>query len=209
MRRRRSFRRSGKPKRQLYWTGATLSLNQVELANAGFGEVVSSWFKWPSGLLDFGGSSQTDANEGLIQPSEETLVKTILSTNCTLNLQGVVQGHFMATGVFGLLVWDASTASAVDLDVVVDASGQVPNPARDLAADWIIRQPFAFTRDNFSIAPQEAIFITSRAMRKLPPRSGILAVFGYEDILASPEDSVEWDLQVDARMLFKSGHYSI
>jgi len=208
MRRRRSSRRSG-PKRKLYWTGATFSANQIELANAGFGEVMSAWFKWPSGLQDFGGASATDVNEGFVTASDETLVKTILSTNCTLNLQGVLQDHFLCTGVVGLLTWDASIVSANDVDVVVDPSGIVPNPARDYSADWIIRQPFSFCRDNFSIAPQESIFITSKAMRKLPPRTGILFVFGFEDILASPEESVEWDLQVDCRMLFKSGYYSI
>jgi len=186
-----------------------MSIQEVPLANAGFGEVISAWFKWPSGLVNFSSTDAQGSNEGAVEPSDETLVKTILSTNCTLNLQGALQSHFLATGVFGLICWDASPSSAVDIDVAVIASGQVPNPARDMGADWIIRQPFSFTRDNFAIAPQDSIFIASRAMRKLPPRTGILGVFGYEAVLGSPETEVDFDVQIDCRMLFKSGYYSI
>jgi len=207
MKRKSSRGRTGQ-KRKVYWTGATLSINNADLANAGFGEVATSWAKWPSGLLNFGGTTNP-ANEGFPEPSDETLVKTIVSANITLRLQGALQGTFLATGCFGLIAWEASTNTAVDLDSVINASGTVPNPARDWGADWILRIPATFTRDNFAIGNIAETFIVSRAMRKLPPRTGLLACFGFEDIFATPEDVVNWDAQFDMRFLFKSGYYSI
>lgn len=209
MRRSRTRRGSGRKARKSYWIGASLSIANVDFANAGFGEVATGWMKWPSGLLNFQTENPTEQNEGFIEPNDETLVRTIVSANCTLNLHGLVQLRALYTGVFGIIAWDAYTSTAVDLDSAVQPSGVVPNPARDMGADWIIRLPFSFTRDNFSIGNIAETFIVSRAMRKLPPRTGLLGCFGFEALLAPPDDVTSFDLQADIRMLMKSGYYSI
>jgi len=206
---RRSRRSRGSRKaRKVYWAGCTSSGQSVPFANTGFGDTFTGWAKWPSGLINFSGLDPVDQNESLATPSDETLVRTIISTNMTLNLQGVIQSSYPVTVALGLITWDAGVQTAGAVDGVILPSGQVPNPARDFGADWIMRQPFAFTRDNFSIAPQDATFIVSRAMRKLPPRTGILLVIGWEGLLFGPEDEIEIDWQTDIRMLFKSGYYS-
>lgn len=203
----RSHRRSAGKKRKMYWQGATFSANQVEMANAGFGETVSAWVKWPSGTLNFSGGSATDEGEGFPEQSDETLVRTISTLKVDAPVQGVLPGALLATFCFGMICWDATTVSAQDIDVAVNPSGTIPNPARDWAADWIFRVPVPFTADNFFGAPTDRLFLESRAMRKLPPRTGILGVFGYEDILAGPEEVIKWTWQLDLRMLFKQGYY--
>jgi len=160
-------------------------------------------------MLNFSGGSADEQGEGLMEASDETVVKTIISANVKANLQGVVQANLCATAVFGILAWEASVNTAVDLDVAVQPSGTVPNPARDFGADWIIRIPMTFTVDNFSIGNIADIFIASRAMRKLPPRTGLLGCFGYEAILAGPDAVLTWTWQYDIRHLFKSGYYSL
>lgn len=190
-------------KRKSYWTGFTFSGGQIELNNAQDGEVVCAWAKWPSGTTSF---QQGDTNSGqFITPNDETLVRTINSMNCTLNLQGVIQSSFEVTAVLGLITWDAQTPA--DIEAII-SEGLVPNPARQHGLDWITRLPFSFTRDNFSIGNIAETFIVSRAMRKLPPNTGILCCFGYEALLGSPELNLSFDFQLDTRMLFKAGYYS-
>jgi len=185
------------------WSGL-----QVEIGNAGFGETATVWAHWPSGQTDFSGGSATDEGEGLPVPAEETLVRSIISCKVDAPVQGVLPGALLCTACFGFLTWDATTVSAGDIDVTLNPSGVVPNPARDWSADWVMRIPMTFTSDNFFAAPVDRIFIESKAMRKLPPRTGLLAVFGFENILAGPEESVTLTWQLDARFLWKSGYYS-
>jgi len=205
----RSHRRRSGSKRKLYWSGATFSANQVGLANAGLGETVSFWVKWPSGLINFSGGSPTDAGESFPEANDETLIRLISSLKVDAPVQGVLPGALLATWCFGVIAWDATSVSAVDLDVAINDSGVVPNPARELAADWVFRVPVPFTSDNFFGAPTDRIFLESRAMRKLPPRTGLLGVFGYEDILATPEEVIKFTWQLDIRTLFKQGYYGV
>lgn len=200
MRRFSRGRRRSPNRRRSNWNSAFFQVQDVTLVNNG--EMVTGWWKWPAGLRNEGGSSLTEQE---ITPVDETLVRTIVGANVTLNLAGLLQAPRSVTIAFGLICWDASPVSAGDLDGVIASPGTVPDPSREGGAEWIIRLPFTYTRDNFSLGNQAESFIVSRAMRKLPPRTGILAVLGAFDGLGSSLDEINLDATFDGRMLYKSG----
>lgn len=207
MRGRRSSRRgSSRKARKSYWTGAVFAGQNVTLTNAVQpGEVATMWVKWPSGTTSFL-TGEVDSGQFVV-PNDETLVRTIMSSNMTLDLQGVIQSSYPVCVTVGLLTWESRTPA--DIDLVVNPPGLIPNPALDVGADWIIRQPFTFTRDNFSEGTIAELFITSRAMRKLPPLTGVLACVGIAAPIFSSEDqNLKIDWSVDVRQLMKSGYYS-
>lgn len=194
--------RSGGQRRKLNWQNGFLACRDFTLTN-NF-NTLTGWFKWPSGLRNEGGGGFSSQE---IVPVDETLVKTIVSANVTLDLFGVTQSAANVVCCFGLIAWDAGPQSAGDLDGALVDPLVVPNPAADGTAEWIIRLPFCFTRDNFSIGNIASEFISSRAMRKLPPRTGILGVLGVNMPLDNSTDNCDIDATIDVRMLFKSGAY--
>lgn len=201
--RRRRFRgssRSSGRRRKLNWTGGWFAGRNITLQNDG--ETVTFWAHWPAGLRNESGSGATEQE---LTSVDETLVKTIVSANMTLDLFGITQAQVNVIACLGFLAWDATTQSAGDLDGVVTPPGIVPHPILDHGADWLLRVPMAFTRDNFSIGNIAETFIVSRAMRKLPARTGILGVVGIEMPLDNSSDNATIDWTVDFRQLFKSG----
>lgn len=192
-------RRSG-PKRRLNWSGAWLSGRSVDLANTG--ETVTSWVIFPRGIRNESGGTGPDQE---ITSVDETLIRTIVGANVTLDLFGLLQAPVNVIACLGLIAWDATTQSAFDLDGVVQPPGVVPDPVTDAAAEWLMRIPFTFTRDNFSLGNIASEFIVSRAMRKLPPRTGILACFSQLMPLDGDQDVATLDFTFDFRLLSKSG----
>lgn len=208
MRRGRRFRRGSSAKRRsLNWLSSFLAVKQVELTSAGVagfndGDVICAWAKWPSRTV----VPSTDPGNvpAVITSSDETLVRTIVGAQVTLNLDGITQSPKAVQGYFGIIPWDAEFPA--DLAGVIAPWPAVPHPA-DGSRDWLIRIPFCFTRDNFALSNQASEFITSRAMRKLPASTGLLLCFGAFD---ATEDGAHhtWDVAIDMRMLYKSGTFA-
>lgn len=197
-------RRSSGPRRRNNWSSAFLASRSFTIPNDG--SVLTAWAKWPAGLRDQGGGVPTEQE---VTSVDNTLVRTIVGANVTLDLFGLTQTQVNVIGVFGLIAWDASQDAAGALDGVLTAAGEAPDPARDSSAEWVIRLPFTFTRDNFSLGNIAETFIVSRAMRKLPPRTGLLMCFGNLMPLDNSNDSANFDVTFDIRMLFKSGALAI
>lgn len=203
-----SFRRktrgsSRKSARKSYWAGAAFYGQDVELfSGPDTNDIASAWVKYPSGQVD---SVSTAGGVSPVQPrmiaSDETLVRTIVSSNVTLRLQGLLQAHMSVDVVMGLIAWDSNDPTELDGVVGLEAPSPIANPQ----ADWIIRLPFVYTVDNFSLAAQASEFITSRAMRKLPPNTGLLACIALENIF-DQENTFFIDWSFDFRFLLKSGY---
>jgi len=200
MRKRRAFRSGKSTRRKLNWSSAWFAGRSVEIPNDG--TTATAWLIWPRGLRNQSGGAAVDQE---ITPVDETLVRMIVGANVTLDLFGITQAAVNVTGVLGIIAWDAQQQSAGDLDGVVVGPGVVPDPVSDGGAEWIMRIPFTFTRDNFSLGNIASEFIVSRAMRKLPPRTGILACFSQIMPLDGSEDLATFDWTFDFRLLSKSG----
>jgi len=198
--------RSGRKSRKSYWNGFQFQGQEVSIQIApGQGTTASFWAKWPSQIPD--GSTGVETL-GFPTASDETLVRSITGANMTLRLRGVLQDTVIVSAVFGLIAWDSGPTTANDLELAINDPGIIPNPAIDWGNDWIVRLPFQFTRDNFSLTNQAESFIVSRAMRKLPPGTGILGILGGLSLLAEGTDALEFDWAIDGRLLLKSGYYS-
>lgn len=203
MRRRRSFRRGSSRKvRKVYWNGFNFAgVGQVLRPSFGHGDVASFWAKWPSGTPDFG-NDQID-NEGVQTPSDETLIKVLLNGQVRLPDQAALAPLLVTVG---LITWEARTPA--DFEAVI-TEGQIPNPAIEWSADWIIRQPYSFTLEGFFEIATTAQFQESRAMRKLPPNTGILCCVALGTPLGAVEDAITVDWIIDGRLCLKSGYYSV
>jgi len=205
MRRRRSFRRgsSSRKSRKTYWNGFVFAGHDVVLRPTfGHGDVATAWAKWPSGTPDF--SDGEIDNEGAQTPSDETLVRTLLQ--CAVNLPEALPTPLICTAVVGLITWDRRLPA--ELENVV-TNNVVPNPAEEWSADWIIRAPFAFVEPNLPLFSLTDLFQVSRAMRKLPPLTGILACVAIGNPLGAIEDEVTINWCVDGRFALKSGYYQV
>lgn len=206
MRRRRSHRSSRKSNRKVYWNGFVFGGASISFRPSfGRGDVATLWAKWPSNQQDFGTSSDVEGTEGFQTPSDETLVKTLLNSEVHWQVDNPPNDHKL-TIVVGLIPWMSRNATELE---AVQTVNTVPNPAYEWSADWIIRQPYVMSLPNFYKTATTAQFQESRAMRKLPPDTGILCCIGVGDPLGGTEDEVVLDWIVDGRLCLKSGYYSI
>lgn len=146
-------------------------------------------------------------NQGL-EPSDETLIHSLCAlavSRITTGLEGFnLPPDFL---FFGLIAQDAGTDPS-QLENAFGARTSVitpPLPGDDPEDDWIIRVPFGFLvpgQEMTNVTPQ---FAQSKAMRKCPPNTGILAVVQHIDPLGVIGNSTfSWAL--DVRYVVKSGY---
>jgi len=197
MRTRRKSRSGGKSRRKVHWIGSHQwhgDLGPVTLTD---GEVATSWAKWPAG------HANTDFFNFPDEPTEETLVRSIWSPYCTLEDNGVIPilSGFVRFCTFGLIAWDAVDPDA--LHRVINGVGSSPDPYYG-TDDWILRKCYVFVPGIEKLQlesgfPTTDVDSSSRAMRKLPPSTGILTCFSYH----SPKgaDLLSWG--VDVRLAVK------
>lgn len=196
MRRRTSHRRSGHrgPVRKSYWTGFIYQGQEVDLERRN--TVATAWAVLPGGVRN------ADTGQVVLE-TNQTLVRTIISGTVVLAPIGVVQGVNPTDVVFGLIAWD--TMNPGELDKVIVTSDAAPNPAEASGLDWILRVPFTFTEDNFELSIEADTFINSRAMRKLPPGTGILACIAGLNVIDPDPDPMTLSWSLDVRMMMKAG----
>lgn len=204
---RRSRRSTKKSNRKVFWQSAVFAGQDVPLALT---DVASFWAKWPSGLYD----PRRTSPEGSTSPtaSDETWTKCILQSTTQVPVQGVLPQTLPMEVVLGLIAWDAAnqaSADALELQVTNIADpGSAPSPALRADLDWIIRVPFCYIADNLFSFAADATFLVSRAMRKLPPSTGVLiCIAALQPLDAEATTTINWS--VDVRYLLKSGYYPI
>lgn len=200
--RRRSRRSSSSKVRKTHWEGGLFQGNlQFQTDLAGAYTWVSFWARWPSDFIE-----PSDATFPM--PSDETLVRSIVQIAMGTTADSIV--NF----VYGLIAFDGGrTPDFYETATFVQGSALVspPNPAVDYSEDWIIRQPIGLigllgeATAEYSFPMQAPTFVESRAMRKLPPGTGILGVLGGINVLSSePVVPLRWT--VDQRMAIRSGY---
>jgi len=204
---RKSARRGTTKRRKTYWNSSVFVGQGIDLTVT---DVASSWAKWPSALFDPRFTGPTGAPQ--LSPSDETWTRGVLNQTVELPLQGVVQEQLPCTVVVGLIAWDAaSQADAESLEEVVTSiadPGSAPSPTLRGDYDWIIRTPFCFTRDSIFSFAADATFLNTRAMRKLPPTTGVLwCISALQPLDTEATTTVGWTL--DVRFLLKAGYYGL
>lgn len=202
-RHRRSSRTS--KSRKTRWVGGLFQGSNVPFA-AGSPVIgtpytwVSFWARWPSGEVD----PQTDR----VTPSDETLVRSLVRSQIGVL---VTDGNILDM-VIGLIAFDGGDfpdfyeAAPFTSNVSMVAP---PNPIVDSDDDWIIRQPYhSVSAQGLPFVPpslEEHTWTESRAMRKLPPNTGILCVLGVANVLAlAPIVTLNWN--IDIRLALRSGY---
>jgi len=189
-------RRAGGKKRKTYWRGLQFAAQDANIDGA---LTASAWASWPAGYRD----PQSDE----LMPNDETwsrcLVGGIIEFQAASPPLSLLGPH---EAVFGLIAWD--TIHGEDFDSVIGFDA--PNPCFSPGLDWIMRIPFTYSRDGTQLVIAADKWIESRAMRKLPPGTGVLACVGHRDILVEPSESQgTFTFQFDVRYLLRSGYYNI
>jgi len=202
---RRKRRGSRSSARKTHWTWQGQRTSGIELQTADeFSqppEYVSVWMRWPSGFTD----PQTDHP----MPSDETLVRTIQNVIIGVNLGSLITGAIPTLhACWGLIAHDAGHDPTSYDGIVWNTTdiGAPPHPILDADMDWVHRVPAMFVADKTFQGPAVESFVQSRAMRKLPPGTGILGVFGGITIGATVDVIRTFDLGIDCRMAFRSGY---
>jgi len=200
--RRRAGRRSGKSSRKTHWTWTGIRASaSLDVGEGGDPEYFSAWVRYPSGFID--------PRIGHVMPSDETLVRMIVNANV------LFEGSDLTTAptspvhaCIGFIAHDGGHDPATYDAAVWAASslGAPPHPLLDADFDWTLRLPFIFTATKSFQGPGDRIFIESRAMRKLPPQTGILMVFGPLSIGGVANNPKGFDLGIDCRQALRSGY---
>jgi len=188
-----SRRRSGRTglRRAVEWGGAwfygsNLGLSPF-LVDA---DVASVWVRWPTGSAD-------PLNDGFIN-EEDTLIRIVTNWNVNSD-NGGAQALDPNNAYFGLIAWDA--IDPIQYDGVI-TQGVVPHPANH-SYDWVYRwnAPGLFQNTAGLITSGASdLTISSKAMRKMPPGRGLLAVFGVIDELGATNFwSWSWDVRFAAK----------
>lgn len=199
----RRFVRGRRSSRSSHWHPFLWqAFNQVIRVAAGESYWASFWARYPSG--------EVDPLSEQITPSDETLVRYIG--------QLVVAWDAISTSfespvsiVAGLIAFDGGTyPEFYENSLFQEGTSLVapPSPVLEADDDWIIRIPMQFPADGSYQGPGDRIFIESRAMRKLPPGTGILAVIHPYTVLEPTVELPTLNWSWDGRLLVKSGYTS-
>jgi len=197
--RRFSGRRRSGLRRSLRWTGALYQADNITLdAEIGQAQWASAWVRWPSGKVD--------PRDDQLTPSDETLVRSI--QQITVAWLGILSFTPPVSICCGLIAFDGGQyPEFYEASIFQEGASFVapPNPSFAPQEDWIIRAPFQFVSDGSFATMNSERFIESRAMRKLPPNTGVLAVLAVDNLTASPATvTLTWSW--DVRVCMKSGY---
>jgi len=204
--RRSRTRRSGKS-RKAYWGASQFVGQDIDL---GVADVASFWVKFPSGLFDPQRLSPQGSEQ--LVASDETWTRLVCSSSCKVPVQGALPEDLPLLVTIGLIAWDAaSQAAALSLESqitnIADPNA-APSPGLRGDLDWIIRIPFPVLTDNSVAFAADATFLNSRAMRKLPPSTGVLCcVSAVQPLDVNATTTINWT--TDWRYLLKAGAYEL
>lgn len=201
----RRHRRTSRSSRKTYWEGAVWQGQNILFA-AGSPFIggpytwVSFWIRYPSGSVD--------PSDLRVVPSDETLARLLIRGQ--LSVQPGT-GNILDI-VLGVLAFDGGDFPDFYEQGVFTSNVSLvapPNPIVDPGDDWIIRQPiFSVTATGLQFAPlsvENERWTESRAMRKLPPNTGLLAVLAPVNVLdLAPTQALNWSF--DFRYALRSGY---
>lgn len=201
----RHSRSRSRGSRKTRWVGGVFQGSNIPFA-AGSPAIgspytwVSFWAKWPAG--------EVDPQSQRVEPSDETLVRTLVRSQIGVL---VTDGNILDI-VVGLIAFDGGDfPNFYEAAPFTSNSALVapPNPIIDADDDWIIRQPYhSVSATGLPFQPpslEERVWTESRAMRKLPPNTGVLAVVAVTNVLALvPIVSLNWN--IDMRLAVRSGY---
>lgn len=202
MRHRRRVGHKGS-RRKMHWeTGSQWSEVEADVSNA---TINISWAKWPSATID--DSSDVVPFDYLTQ-KDETLIRTHFSGFCYVDAPSL-EARTVVLG-FGLVAWDSVNPENEHKQNY--PAGLYPSPISDGALDWVHRKivsgkvegAVGFSTDLVATSMDMSdLSLQSRAMRKLPPGTGLLMCLE----LQMPRDSIETTGTLtywfEYRMLFK------
>lgn len=202
--RRRVFRGRSRQSssRKTRWTGFLWQGDSIALeARQGTSSWVSFWAKWPGDGLN---------DDGFPEPSDETLVRYVGNVVCGLGLSALVPGLIPPVDAcFGLIAFDGGQyPEYYDNNAYQELSSGVapPHPIVNADDDWIIRLPMQFVVNGSYQGPADATFLNSQAKRKLPPGTGILAVFGVQNVTTPNEQVYNYSFSWDGRLAVRTGY---
>lgn len=204
--RRSGRRRTGRGSRKTRWTGAIFQASNIAFlsgspATGAPYTWVSSWARWPSAGIDAGSER--------VVPSDETLVRSIMRTSVS-----IVEGNTVPFDIcMGLIAFDGGHSPEF-YDAATFTSNvsfvAPPHPIIDIEDDWILRTPIVSSAASGVAAsflpPDTDLWDMSRAMRKLPPDTGILVVIGINNFLSVGPPLVTLNWTADIRMAIRSGY---
>lgn len=163
---------------------------------------VSQWAKWPAGSID----PQSDR----VEPSDETLVRVV--QRWSLAFGSGVGNVFQVT--LGTIAFDGGEfPEFYEGGIFTSNSSFVapPHPIVNADDDWILRSSyFSTTGTGLAFSPTSledgTLWCQSRAMRKLPPNTGVLLVLAINNVLdeIAPVQAINWS--VDTRLAARSGY---
>lgn len=195
---RRRSGRTGGARRKVRWTSSFLGTTEPFALNQG--DKLVGWLKWPAGHVD------TRFVDLPIEPSDETLVRTIVWPYLTVN--GPPEQVLLFT--WGIIAWDSNDPSALDGVLLSSVQLEAPDPAFG-GDDWIWYYTQAVASPSgadFGVMqnPGAETYVTSRAMRKLPPSTGLLAVISMNIPNPAPLEPTSVMMGIQTRQALKSGY---
>jgi len=214
-RRRRGTSSRARSSRKTRWTAGIWQGKQVsfqgDVAGIGSGHYtwVSFWMKWPAGHFapQYAGTPEPSAR---LEPSDETLVRSLVQFSALGTWNSNVYARQVWEVAAGLIAWDGGEMpNFFDLATFDGQNSLVapPNPIVDADDDWIIRDTWGLNAVNLvQMSTATDTYINSRAKRKLPPDTGVLAVVGVANTIDDDNALLQLDFTFDARMAIRSGY---
>lgn len=161
---------------------------------------VSSWMKWPADRIRVN-------DDNFIEPSDETLVRSLVKVGLTNLTNDTITGWCV-----GLLAFDGGEYPEFYDKATFNTSALVapPHPITQADDDWILRYPIEFSVTSglpaFTNVEPSPLWTESRAMRKLPPGTGILAVVGAINTLSGGAPPQQFAFSIDCRLAIRTGY---
>jgi len=157
-------RRSSAPRRKIY-TGGGLGVfpnTSMAVMDTGF----AGWIKPPAGTED------TIQSVGKWEPENDTLVRTVIRFGFSI---ANATASFLAIAHFGVIAWNGNS----DTD-----TADFPSPI-NVGHEWVLRNEVIVASPDAAVDhtmvgfPSDSM-LESKAQRKLPERTGLLAVVQVE-----------------------------
>lgn len=205
MRRRFRSRGHGRPTRKTYWTSGTYLGSNVpfETNNLTGADVwYSAWAIWPGGSF-----TDPQLTTPSPQPSDTTLVRTLVEGQVALDNGGDAGYIAPAQFCFGLIAFDGSRNPELYDNNTGGTDDPIapPCPLFDQNEDWIIRVPTIFTFQPGLSTEKTVLYQQSMAKRKLPPGHGVLAVV-QASMFFDRAVTYHFNFGFDMRFAMKSGY---
>jgi len=147
---------------------------------------VTSWLKWPAGQIQPSFSPTNLTGVDLLEPRDETVVKTFVQVHADSQPPGLTGDTFQLEMGFGVIAWETQNAENFDLgffDITDATIEQPPLPLSNPQYPWILNNPYQGSGFG-SIFPTLSGVATdgqmmSKAQRKLPQSVGLLMVIQF------------------------------